>query len=296
VPTAVIGGIATRYEITGSGPALLLYSPGGFDSRLENWRTLGAYARLGLIERLSTAYRCVAFDRRESGGSGGRVERVGWADYVAQGRGLLDHLGIDRAHLMGGCVGCSAVLAFGVAHPERVASMVLYSPAGGPRYRLKQQDRFAAHAAYVAGHGLAAVVELARSTTAGFTTDPRLGPWVSVIRTDPDFAAAYAEREVGGYQLLVRAMARLLYDRDTVPGAEPEDLLRCQVPALIVPGGDESHALSAAHYLRECLPRAGYWDVPVSDQTAGTAPARVLDFLRRNDPQPGDSPRSRAAI
>jgi hypothetical protein len=74
-------------------------------------------------------------------------------------------------------------------------------------------------------------------------------------------------------------MARLLFDRDTVPGAEPEDLLTLDVPALVVPGQDASHATSAARYLEECLPRAEYWDVPVTGQTEETAPARVLAFL-----------------
>jgi hypothetical protein len=77
-------------------------------------------------------------------------------------------------------------------------------------------------------------------------------------------------------------MSRLLYDRDTVPGAEPEDLMSLDVPALIVPGQDASHAPSAARYLQECLAGAAYWDVPVALQTAGNAPDRVLEFLDAN--------------
>jgi pimeloyl-ACP methyl ester carboxylesterase len=74
-------------------------------------------------------------------------------------------------------------------------------------------------------------------------------------------------------------MARQLFDRDTVPGPEPEDLLTLDVPTLVVPGQDDSHAPSAARYLQECLPRSEYWDVPVAEQTEATAPARVLRFL-----------------
>ncbi len=74
-------------------------------------------------------------------------------------------------------------------------------------------------------------------------------------------------------------MVRGLFDRDTAPGAEPEDLLRLDIPALVIPGRDASHATSAARYLEECLPRSEYWDVPVADQTEATAPARVLAFL-----------------
>jgi pimeloyl-ACP methyl ester carboxylesterase len=279
VPTAVADGIQTRYQVTGDGPPLLMFSPGGFDSTLESWRTVGIYKRLSLMDHLSQRYSCITFDRRESGESGGRVERISWADYVRQGIGLLDALGIESAHLMGGCVGCSAVAAIGVAHPERVRSMVLYSPAGGVKYRMKQHQRFEQHLAFVDEHGLAAVADLARESGATFTKDPRVGPWNSVLRTDDSFAAAYANADAVGYRTTVAGLVRLLFDRDTVPGPEPEDLLVCDVPALIVPGQDDSHAPSAARYLQECLPRAEYWDVPVAEQTAENAPARILQFL-----------------
>jgi pimeloyl-ACP methyl ester carboxylesterase len=171
------------------------------------------------------------------------------------------------------------VLALAVAHPRRLRGMVLYSPAGGPRYRMTQHARFGQHAAYVAEHALAAVVSLARAHDRTFSQDPRVGPWASVIRNDPDFAVEYANRDVADYLLALNGSARTLYDRDTVPGAEPEDLMRLETPALIVPGQDLSHAPSAARYLQECLPRADYWDAPVAAQTAQAAPARVLGFL-----------------
>jgi pimeloyl-ACP methyl ester carboxylesterase len=279
VPTAVADGIRTRYEVTGDGPPLLMFSPGGFDSTLESWRTVGIYKRLDLLGHLPQRYTCITFDRRESGHSGGRVERISWADYVRQGIGLLDALGIESAHLMGGCVGCSAVAAIGVAHPDRVRSMVLFSPAGGVKYRMKQHSRFEQHLAFVDAEGLDAVVRLARETGGTFTKDPRVGPWNSVLRTDDDFADAYAALDAGRYRTTVAGLVRLLFDRDTVPGPEPEDLLTCDLPALIVPGQDESHAPSAARYLQECLPGAQYWDVPVAEQTEDTAPARILEFL-----------------
>ena len=53
------------------------------------------------MARLRERFTCIAFDRRESGRSGGRLERIRWDHWVAQGAGLLDHLGIERAHLIG---------------------------------------------------------------------------------------------------------------------------------------------------------------------------------------------------
>jgi hypothetical protein len=74
-------------------------------------------------------------------------------------------------------------------------------------------------------------------------------------------------------------MCRALFDRDTAPGAEPEDLLNLNIATLIVPGRDASHATSAARYLEECIPGADYWDVAVAEQTEDTVPPRILDFL-----------------
>jgi pimeloyl-ACP methyl ester carboxylesterase len=279
MPTATIDGIPTRYEVYGSGPSLLLFSPGGFDATVEKWSELGIYRRLRLLDHLPGQYQCIAFDRRESGRSGGRVQRLEWADYAAQGRGLLDHLGIPAAHVMGGCAGCSTVLAFALAYPDAATSVVLFSPAGGARYRVTQHARFARHLAFVAAEGLGAVVAAARGNDQGFGADPRVGPWGPAIRADDAFADAYAQQDPDRYQTLVAGTARLLFDRDTVPGGEPEDLMGLAAPALVIPGHDNSHATSAARYLEECLPNADYWDMPVEEQTEQTAVPRILDFL-----------------
>ena len=283
MPTEDIDGIMTRYEVVGSGPPLLMFSPGGFDATMGKWRTLGAYSRTKILDHLSLRYACIMFDRREAGESGGRVERISWEHYARQGRGLLERLNIERAHVMGGCMGCSPAMAFGVAHPEAAMSLVLYWPVGGAKYRINGNLRFAEHLAYVQREGLAGVVSLASGEGKTFGTDPRVGPWGAVIARDPTFADSYAQQDVGRYTLLVIAMGRALMDRDSAPGAEPEDLLRLDVPALVIPGRDDNHATSAARYLEECLPRAEYWDAPVEEQTEQTAPARVLDFLNAVD-------------
>jgi pimeloyl-ACP methyl ester carboxylesterase len=279
MPTAVIDGITTTFEVLGSGPPLLMFSPGGFDATIAKWSSRGIYKEIKPLDHLPGRYTCIVFDRRESGTSGGRVEQITWGHYAAQGKGLLDHLGYEQAHLMGACMGCPPVLAFAVAHAEMVLSMTLYWPVGGARYRIRGRGRFGQHLAYVQENGLDHVVALAKSDDRGFGEDPRVGPWASVLRHDPTFEEEYRSFDVDRYQLLVSGTARGLFDRDTAPGAEPEDLLALDIPALIVPGQDASHATSAARYLEECLPRSHYWDVPVADQTEENAPARILEFL-----------------
>lgn len=285
MPFVQTDGIETRYDIIGSGPPLLMFSPGGFNATLEQWSSLGIYARTRPLEHLARHYTCIVFDRRECGQSGGRIESVRWADFVAQGKGLLDHLGIASAHMMGGCMGCSPVLAFAAAHPEMVRSMVLYWPVGGARYRLTSEQRFAEHLAYLRLNGLAQVVALVREGRKPFGADPRGGPWASVIARDGDFAERFALQDVKQYELLVTDMAHGLIDRDTAPGAEPEELMALQIPALVIPGKDASHATSAARYLEECIARADYWDVAPADQSEEATAARLLQFLAEADQQ-----------
>jgi pimeloyl-ACP methyl ester carboxylesterase len=252
--TAVIDGISTHYEVLGSGPPLLMFSPGGFDATIDKWRTQGIYATIKPLDHLPDKFTCIVFDRRESGTSDGRVERVTWAHYVAQGKGLLDHLNIPRAHVMGACMGCSPVLAFGVAHPETTLSMLLYWPVGGPYYRQNNQSRFAQHLDYVREHGLPGVVSLINEEGKTFNQDPRGGPWASVIYRDHAFAYGYERHNLERYFALVQEMGDGLVDRDTAPGAEREDLLKLDIPALIVPGDDKAHTYGSGALSRRVSP------------------------------------------
>ena len=43
MPIADIDGIATRFEVIGNGPPLLMFSPGGFNATIEQWSSLGIY-------------------------------------------------------------------------------------------------------------------------------------------------------------------------------------------------------------------------------------------------------------
>ena len=277
--SAVIGGIATRYEVVGDGPPLLMYAPGGFDATIEKWRAAGVYERIRLLEHLPKKYRCIAFDRRECGQSGGRVELLTWRHYADHGKALLEHLGVERAHLIGGCMGCSCVMAFGAAYPAATLSMILWWPVGGAKYRIKAHQRFSDHLAFLAGHGLQGVVDHVMKEGKAFNADARGGPWASVIRHDSAFADSFRTLDPRKYKGVVHGMRNVLFDRDTSPGAAPEDLLKLDIPALVIPGRDESHATSAARYLEECLPKSQYWDAPPEAQTDAASAPRLLQFL-----------------
>ena len=162
MPYAEINGINIHYEVRGGGPPLLMMAPGGFDSTIEKWTTSGIWESMKPLETLTSRYTCVAYDRREAGLSGGKVERISWTTYAHEAKGLLDILGINAAFVMGGCMGCSTATAFGVAYPESTLGLVLHWPVGGVHWRQNGLDRFQAHVNFVKDNGLAAVVDLAR--------------------------------------------------------------------------------------------------------------------------------------
>ena len=275
---AWIDGIETRYEVLGSGPPLLMMAHGGFNAVIENWTELGAWKEIHPLEYFPESYTCIVYDRRESGGSGGRLEVIGWENYVQQAVGLLDHLEIEKAFILGGCMACNLAAAFAVKHPHRIRAIVLHWPTGGVRWRMYGETNFAEHIQYLGKAGLLGIVELARQNK-HFLIEPAAGPWASVIAKDAEFAESFLAQDQDRYEALATLTGRNLFDRDTSPGAEPEELMALKIPALVVPGRDEYHATSAARYMEECLPLVEYYDVSAEVQQPDKVRETILKFL-----------------
>jgi len=202
------------------------------------------------------------------------LEVIGWENYVRQAAGLLDHLGVDKAFILGACMACNLAAAFAVRHPDRTRALVLHWPTGGVRWRMYGEKNFAEHIEFLSNAGLSGIVELARQGK-HFLIEPAAGPWASAIGRDDEFAASFLSQDQDRYKALVRVTGRNLFDRDTSPGAQPEELMALKVPALVVPGSDEYHATSAARYLQECLPSVDYYDASAQKQQ----PRRVRDTI-----------------
>jgi pimeloyl-ACP methyl ester carboxylesterase len=278
--TATIDGLEVRYEVFGSGAPLLMFAPGGFDATIEKWRAASAWTGIDALNALANQFQVIAYDRRESGQSGGRVESLSWSHYAKQAKALLDQLKIESALVLGGCMGCSVALAFAVDYPQATRALLLHWPVGGFRWKASGIDRFERHYRFAKTHGLAGVVERA-GTGQGFWMDPEAGPWASVIARDKSFAEEFIRQDLNRYLGIVAVSGRDLFDRDTATGAEPEEIIGISAPALIVPGDDASHATSAAHYLRELLPNASFWNVLPPEQTTRKVCDKIVEFSRQ---------------
>ena len=179
-------------------------------------------------------------------------------------------------------MGCSVAIAFGVHYPQSTRGLLLHWPVGGYRWKANSQARFMRHCEFAKQQGLKGVVERAQDKK-NFWLDPEAGPWAGLIARDRAFAESFANQDLEHYLGMMVTSGRTLFDRDTAPGAEPEELMGIKAPSFVIPGDDQSHASSAAHYLRELLPNKQFWDVLPPGQTTQTVVDRVLEFCGKHE-------------
>ena len=122
-----IHGVSLHYKEHGEGdPAFVLLH--GFGASEFSWRAV--------VAPLSTLGRVIAFDRPAFGLTERPLpgEWSDWNPYRPEAQvdltiGLMDRLGVERAILVGHSAGGSISMLTALAHPDRVAALVLVDPA-----------------------------------------------------------------------------------------------------------------------------------------------------------------------
>lgn len=121
------GQVTLYYEEQGSGFPVLLIAPGGMRSSVGFWQN----TPWNPMEHLSDRYRVIAMDQRNAGRSTGPISGSdGWQTFLSDQLALLDHLGVDRFHIAGMCIGGPYIMGLIEAAPERVASAVVFQTIG----------------------------------------------------------------------------------------------------------------------------------------------------------------------
>ena len=287
MPFTTINGIKINYLIQGKGPHLLLSAPGGFRSVISRWTAeggKGVFKDMNALETLSKRFTVIAYDRRESGLSGGRVEPLSWDLYVNEAKALLDFAGARQAYVLGGCMGASLAMALAARHPDVCKGLLLHWPVAGYRWMTTMHEWFQRHIDFVRKNGFEAVV--ARAPTGdNFFLDPEIGPWGSPTVVDPEFAAQFEKQVLDPYIRIVEHSRDNLFN-DTMPsGVSGEELMRIQVPALIMSGADWAHTLSGSWAIKELMPHAELWDVLPPKQNAQNTLEQLLRFTSQLEAQ-----------
>lgn len=119
--------ISIYYETRGRGFPLLLLPPGGLNATISFWNR----SSFNPLEVFETDFRVIAMDQRNAGGSTGPLDVDDpWGMYAEDQVALMNHLGIERFHVLGCCIGGPFGLKLIERAGSRVAAAVLQKPMG----------------------------------------------------------------------------------------------------------------------------------------------------------------------
>jgi pimeloyl-ACP methyl ester carboxylesterase len=261
-------GVRLYVEETGEGvPVLFIHEFAG-DHR--SWEPQ--------MRSFSRRYRAVTFAARGYPPSDVPEVVTAYSQDLAVGDAVavLDHLGIDRAHVVGLSMGGFTSLHLGLRYPERARSAVAAGVGYGAHPDVRDSFRAEAEA-------IAAAYESEGS--AAFASRYAVGPArVQFQNKDPrgweEFARRLADHSSLGSANTMRGVQRerpSLYDlRD--------DLAAMTVPMLLIVGDEDEGCLDANLMLKRTIPSAGLAVLPRTGHTSNLEEGDlfgrlVLDFL-----------------
>lgn len=123
MPFARANRIILHYDVTGSGEPLLLIP--GLGANLLGWDHQ--------IPVLAQHFQVIAFDSRGADHWAAAPRPYSTQQLAGDVVALLDHLGVERAHVVGYCVGGMIAQELAIASPERIDRLALVSTFARPR-------------------------------------------------------------------------------------------------------------------------------------------------------------------
>ena len=267
MPTAKVGDINIYYESHGDGEPLLLIN--GYGQYSGQWASL--------IPRLSREYRVIVFDNRGTGQSDKPDIPYTTKMMAADARGLLDAIGVDRAHVFGVSMGGTIAQEFALNYPDRLISLILGCTLCGGKNSVPLTKEAGA---FLFGPEMAKlpVAERARATA----------PWLwnkEFIDRHPEAVEWYVETTskyptpTHGY----RCQAQALMGHDTY-----DRLPQITAPTLVIVGGaDRIIPAENSQVLASRIPNAELVVLENSGHgffgdAAPAAMKAILDFLKRH--------------
>jgi pimeloyl-ACP methyl ester carboxylesterase len=269
-----VDDIEIAYEEWGAGerPLLLVH---GFTGSRDDWREV--------LPALGECGRTLAPDLRGHGDTTnpGDASAYGFERLVADLAGLLDAAGIERCDLLGHSLGGMVSLRFALAHPERVASLVLMDTSPRP-VRQEMRPVFEAGAKLAREAGMSALFEVLRQQAA---EDPEraasMRHLVRALGEEAVWRRMRAKLEAMDPEAFA-ALGLLLTEHDDLE----QRLAEIRVPTLVLVGAEDEPFLEPAETLARAIADARHQVIPDaahSPQLANSAVwlEAVIDHLER---------------
>ena len=255
---ARLNGIEIDYEVSGSGPAVLLSH--GYSATRRMWD--------GQHRALEGRYTVISWSMRGHGETESPDDPALYSEEHTVGdmRALLRHVGVERAIVGGLSLGGYASLGFSLAHPEMVRALVICD--SGPGYRNAE-----ARAAWnQRAHERAAELEARGLDTLG--------------------GRSREVREAAGFhrsaQGLAHAARGMLAQRDS---RVIDGIPSITVPTLVIVGDQDQPFLAPCEYMAKKIPGARLEVIAGAGHSSNLdQPAAfnrvLLDFLETLPPEP----------
>jgi pimeloyl-ACP methyl ester carboxylesterase len=272
MPSLRANGISLYYEETGAGLPLVFVHEFAGDHR--SWHPQ--------IRFFARRYRTIAYNARGYPPSDVPKDVAAYSQEQAADdiRGVLDALGIPRAHVCGLSMGGFATLHFGLRFPDRALSLVVggagYGSASGERDRFRQDSETTARRLETEGMEAVADFYAKGPTRVQFMDKDPLG-W-------REFDAGLREGSAIGHALTLRGVQMT---RPSIFDLGPR-LKALDVPTLVITGDEDDPCLEAGIFMKRMIPRAGLAVLPKSGHTINLEEPElfnrtVLDFLTAVD-------------
>jgi len=248
---AVDDGARIFFEDTGEGTSIIFVHEFAGDYR--SWEPQ--------VRFFSRRYRCVTFNARGYPPSDvpEDVAKYSQARAVDDIREIMDHLGIDRAHIVGNSMGGFAALHFGLTYPQRVRSLVVAATGYGAEKEFEE---------YFRGVSKEVARQFEEQGSAAFSKTYAMGaPRIQFLLKDPhgwaEFQRMLAEHSAKGSantMLGVQAKRPSLYDLE-------KEFAAMQAPTLVISGDEDDHCLQPGIFLKRTIPACGLVVLPKTGHT-----------------------------
>jgi pimeloyl-ACP methyl ester carboxylesterase len=132
IPTINSNGINLYYEIHGDGKPIVMIM--GLSANIDWWTP-------EFLKAIADRFKVIIFDNRDAGRSEKSKEEYAIKTFADDTIGLIDELGIERAHFLGVSMGGMIAQEIALNYPERVKKLVLCSTnCGNPKSKLPSQE------------------------------------------------------------------------------------------------------------------------------------------------------------
>jgi len=241
MPKALVNGVNLYYEEAGSGTPLLFLHE--FAGDFRSWQPQMRY--------FARRYRCITYSCRGYPGSDvpDGPELYSQDLHTADAIGLLDHLKIKQAHLVGCSMGSFTALYAGLKHPGRCLSLTISATGSG-----------------VGANRAEWIEEMQKRSEVFLTLD--MAASAEQMGMGPTRIQFY-NRDRRGWEEFVRGLKEhspkaSAYTLRGVQCGRPhlldlaDPIRSCQVPAIVIMGDEDTSGHEGAMFLKNTLPRSGY--------------------------------------